>query len=149
VLDAGAGEILRFAPTSNGFDSAPERIVSGADLERSSDFVVATDVFVLSQEGAVRRFAGGTETEFGIAGLDPPLASPSTIALCRENGHLYIADGGHQRIVAIGQNGAFRQQLVGTQLTTINAMALDGSGTVMVVAVGQSLFSGAVPGLPG
>ncbi|HEY8490349.1 MAG TPA: hypothetical protein VIO14_05085 [Dehalococcoidia bacterium] len=148
VLDAGAGEIRRFTPTDNGFDSAPQVVVSGADLRRAVDLAVGTDLFVLGQDGALRRFAGGAEVEFRLAGVDPPLASPVSLALATGNGHLYVADSGNQRIVVAGQDGRFRQQLVSTQLTTINAMAVDGQGGLLVVAVGQSLYAGPLPEAP-
>jgi hypothetical protein len=106
---------------------------------------VQEDVFILSDDGKVRRFRAGNDQTLSLAGIDRPLSSPATLLAVPNSDQLFIADSGNKRIVVSNRDGIFQRQLVSNTLTDVKAMAVaDGAGQLYAV-VGDALLTSPLP----
>jgi hypothetical protein len=115
VLDPQANTLLRYLPTADGYNAAPENYFAATQnvsLANAVDLAIDGAVFILHQDGRIKKFLGGQETGFNVTGLDIPLNNPSAIftAPDEEAQYIYIADAGNQRIVQLKKDGSFVRQ---------------------------------------
>jgi hypothetical protein len=116
VMDPQANTLLRYLPTADGYNAAPESYFAATQdvsLANAVDLAIDGAVFILYQDGRIKKFLGGQEVEFNVTGLDTPLKNPTAIftAPDEEIQYIYIADAGNQRVVQLKKDGSFVRQL--------------------------------------
>jgi hypothetical protein len=144
VLDKEGGQVWHYPPAEEGLVSEPEAVLEGADLSGATGLAVNGDVYVLSENGRIRRFSAGQEVPFEMEGIDRPLTSPASL-LPLADGGLLVVDRGNKRIVLFTADGRFQRQFVSGQLTDPQAIAVDEVAARLYVLDGDSLY---VAGLP-
>jgi len=145
VLDLEANQVWRYLPTEGGFDSERSGLLSGVDLEGAVGLAVSGDLFILMEDGQVRRFEDGQERPFPLAGIDQALLSPASLVTLPASGRLMVADRGNKRLVSLSADGTFLRQVVSPQFTDLRAVAADEPATLLYVLVGDSLYQAALP----
>lgn len=115
ILDAGANQIYRYRPTSDGYNEAPDNYfadTTAIDLKGAVDMTIDGSIYVLYNTGDVKKFTQGAPEAFALSGLDTSLQSPSAIFTTADDNmqHIYIADSGNQRILQFNKSGKFLQQ---------------------------------------
>ncbi len=146
VLDPKANQVYKYLPAANGFDSEPTGLLSSQSvISNARALSVQEDLLVLTDDGKVRRFRGGSDTQLSLSGIDRPLSAPSTLIAVPNSDQLYIADSGNKRIVVANRDGVFVKQLVSNSLTDVKAVAVDGTTNQLYVVVGDALLSSAIP----
>ena len=145
VLDLEANQVWRYLPTEGGFDSERSGLLSGVDLEGAVGLAVSGDLFILMEDGQVRRFEDGQERPFPLAGIDQALLSPASLVTLPTSGRLMVADRGNKRLVALSADGTFLRQMVSPQFTDLRALAADEPAALLYVLVGDSLYRAALP----
>ncbi len=142
VLDPKANQVHRYIPASAGFDSEPADILGGASsLASATGLAINADVFVLGDDGKVRRFRNGGETPFTLGGIDRSLVSPRSLAVLPSLDEVMIADTGNKRVVVADRDGLFRRQLVSNAFTDLRAIALDPAGGQLYAVAGDAVLS--------
>jgi hypothetical protein len=122
-----------------GRGSVPRASTSGA-----ASLAVNGDIYLLNEEGRIRRFSAGQEVPFEMEGIDRPLTSPASL-LPLADGGLLVVDRGNKRVVLFTPDGRFQRQYVSNQLMDPQAVAVDEVAARLYVLNGDSLF---VAGLP-
>jgi len=145
VLDPEANQVWRYLPTEGGFDSERAGLLSGVDLEGAVGLAVSGDLFILMDDGRVRRLEDGRERPFPLAGIDLPLLSPASLVTLPASGRLMVADRGNKRLVSLSADGTFLRQMVSPRFTDLRALAVDEPATLLYVLVGDSLYRAALP----
>ena len=139
LLDAGGGEVWRYRPAGDGFDSERSGVLGAIPIADTRALLVDGDVFLLEAAG-LRRFAGGREGVAQLQGIDTPLNSPTGLAEDLDRGLIYIADRGGRRIVVGDRDGAFVRQYTHPDFTDLRGIALSArGGTVYVLTSGAVL----------
>lgn len=142
VLDPTAGEVWRYLPAADGFDSERSGILGGVDLAGAVGLAVDGEVFVLDPP-ALRRFVQGREQPPMLQGIDqPPEAAVGlTEDVLREI--LYVADRGGGRIVASERDGAFFRQYRHSDFIDLRGIAVapDGTALYALTSSGISVFA--------
>jgi hypothetical protein len=142
VLDPQGHQVHRYLPSATGFDSEPSTVLSGQErITDAVSFAVDGDIYIVLGNGEVKRFSGGVETGFPLAGIDRTLQTPNDIVALTASQEVFIADTGNRRIVVAGRDGVFRRQLVSNSFTDIRALAIDPTGGQLYVIVGDALLT--------
>ena len=93
------------------------------------------NVYVLTCRGGLWQYAGGPPRAFRQDKMDRPLASPVALFATPSTKYVYVADGGHGRVVAFTKEGEFRFQVKGEGLEGIQGFFVDeGPGRLYVVS---------------
>jgi hypothetical protein len=146
VLDPKANQIYKYLPAANGFDSEPTGLLPGATVLTSGKALsVLEDLFVLTDDGKVRRFRSGSDVTLPLSGIDRPLSSPSTLIAVSDSDQLFIADSGNKRVVVSNRDGAFQRQFVSNTLTDVKAIAVAPGAGQLYAVVGDALLTSPLP----
>ncbi len=138
VLDPDAGEVWRYLPAGDGFDSERTGILGGADLEGASGLAVDGEVFVLDG-GAVRRFVRGQEAEPLMSGIDEQPQAAAGLVEDVLRGLLYLADRGQSRIIATDRTGPFLRQYRHPDFIDLRGVAVAPDGTALYALTGTGV----------
>ncbi|MBC7264284.1 MAG: hypothetical protein H5T64_07975 [Chloroflexi bacterium] len=115
LLDPLDNRILRFTPTVDGYSRPPESYLSSnvnIDLNGAVDMAIDGHIYVLIADGRIYKFLSGELETFTLSNLDEPLQDPSAIfsSAMGDEGYIYVADAGNQRIVQFTKEGRFVRQ---------------------------------------
>ncbi len=110
VLDKENATILKFAGSSFGKSNYLTSEVP--DLKDATSLAIDGSIWVLLQDGTVKKFTRGKLDDFSISGLDKPLSNPTRIATNSDTDNVYILDNGNSRIIVFTKNGTFQAQYV-------------------------------------
>lgn len=138
ILDPAGGEIWRYLPAAEGFDSERAGILGGAEIATATALAVDGDVYVLD-DGHLRRFRQGSESAPLLDGIDTPLKAPVALAEDTRRGLLYVADRGNRRLVLGDRGGAFVRQYRQPGLADLRGLALAAEGTRVYVLTGDGI----------
>jgi len=128
VLDPEANRLLRYILTNEGYDGPPADYFSeesGAPLRTAVDMAIDGNVYILHANGAISKYEQGESVSFPQNNLDRPLQAPTAIyasGFMDEDGYVYVADAGNQRIVQFSKAGDFVQQFVGPEPSAMDAL---------------------------
>ena len=140
LLDADGGEIWRYLPAGEGFDSERDPRLGGVDLAGARALAVDGELIVLGDDG-LRRFTGGGEPAPLLRGIDRPLESPAGLVEDVARGRVYVADRGGRRIVLSARSDDFLAQFHHPQFFDLRALALSADGTALYVLTGEGVFA--------
>lgn len=132
ILDPESGEVWRYLPAGDGFDSERAGLLGAIELPEATQLVVDGDVYV-QDGGTLRRFRQGTEQDSLLDGIDLPPASPSAVVEDVIRGLLFIADRGNGRIVVGDREGPFVRQYHHPGFADLRGLALSGDGAILYV----------------
>jgi hypothetical protein len=113
LLDAQNNQIYKYAATAAGYSpqAAPYFPANAqVNLSKAIDMAIDGDVWVLNDNGIVRRFRSGAPVSFELGALATPLKNPVALYTRTGSDSLYIADAGNHRIVEFDKNGKFVRQ---------------------------------------
>lgn len=140
VLDPQGGEIWRYLPGGNGFDSERTGLLGGPSLADARGLVVDGEFFVLGA-AAVRHFRPPSELPPLLQGIDRPVASPAGIALDPQRKLFYVGDRGGRRVVVSDREGVYRRQYRSPQFFDVRGIALAPDGATVYVLTGTAIVS--------
>ncbi len=141
LLDAEGGEVWRYLPAGDGYDSERGGLLGGIAIDDASAIAVDSDIFLLGESGGVRRFQLGVEQRALLRGLDAPPASSAAVAVSTANGRVYIADRGGQRVVVSARSGDFVAQYRHPRFFDLRGLTLSADGTEVLVLTGDGIFA--------
>lgn len=117
LLDAGAGKILRYLPTADGYSNPPDNYLEGdaaIDLSNAVDMAIDGNIWILYGDGTVQTFFQGRQQPFVLeTPPDGPISGPKAIYTGGAGGEaqtLYIADSGGGRILEYDKSGKYLRQ---------------------------------------
>jgi hypothetical protein len=120
VLDPEANLVLKYVLTNSGYASQSSYLSHGPapDLSSAVDLAIDGNLFILQSDGVILKYEEGAPVSFVQSNLDVPVADPK--AFCAtgfmdEDGYVYVADAGNQRIVQFSKAGDFVRQFRGTE----------------------------------
>lgn len=105
LLDKKNNQITRHNPTKTGFDKGSNWLLEPTDMVRAVNLAVDGDVYVIFDNGQIKKFTKGVEQPFATLGLDPVLTAPTAIWTHNDAEHLYILETERKRIVVVSKSG--------------------------------------------
>ncbi|MDA0815431.1 MAG: hypothetical protein O2924_02520 [Chloroflexi bacterium] len=138
LLDPVGGQVWRYLPAANGFDSERSGILGTVELSDTTALAVDGQVFILDPPG-LRRFVQGREQEPMFQGIDqPPAAAVGLVEdVLREI--LYVADRGGERIIASDREGTFLRQYRHPDFIDLRGLAVAPDGTAIYALTGSGI----------
>ena len=143
LLDPDAGEVWRYLPAGDGFDSERAGLLGSIELPEATLLAVDGDVYV-QDGGTLRRFRQGTEQPSLLVGIDTPPLDPVALVEDVIRGWLYVADPGNQRIVVGDREGLFLRQYRHTAFGDLRGIALAADGETLYVLTADGIDAFAV-----
>ena len=144
ILDSEAGEVWRYLPAGDGFDSERDGLLGGQELTGAGGLLVDGDVFVLGQD-SLRRFRLGEEQPALLQGIDRPLVAPAGVAVDGARNLVYIGDRGGRRVVVSDRGGAFVRQYRHAEFFDLRGLALSADGSTLYVLTGGAILEFRIP----
>ena len=138
ILDSAGGEVWRYLPASDGFDSERTGTLGGGEIAQASELTVDGDVFLLDGT-RLRHFRQGRELPVLLQGLDKPLQSPIALSEDLLRGILYIADRGNRRVVAGDRELAFQRQYRHADFGDLRGVGVSSDGSRVYVLTGDRI----------
>ncbi len=140
MLDPEGGEVWRYLPAGDGYDSERAGLLGAIDLPDAAHLVVDGDLFI--QDGSVlRRFRQGTEQDSLLIGIDEPPLTPSAIVEDGIRGLIFVADRGNGRIVVSDREGPFVRQYHHSGFADLRGLALSADGERLYVLTSDAIES--------
>lgn len=153
ILDGGANQIFRYAPTANGYDNAPDEWFSPAkvrDLRGAVDMAIDGAIYILYGTGRLEKFRLGDKQAFSLEGLAQPLQQPAALYtdVDDETKHVYVADPGAKRVVQFDKDGKFVRQFrfaEGNFFARITDLRVDEANARLYFTAGDALYVCVLP----
>ena len=140
ILDPAGGEIWRYLPVSDGYDSERTGMIGGGEVGTATGLAVDGDIYVVDQ-GWLRRFRAGRETAALLDGIDTPPKAPVALVEDMQRGLLYLADRGNRRIVVGDREGRFVRQYRHPSFGDLRGLAISADGAMLYVLSGDGITS--------
>ena len=151
VLDPSVSQILKYEPKGDTYANAPANyfVKAQPDAARAVDMAIDGSVYVLTNDGVIKKYLGGEPADFEMKGLPVPLQLPASVAV-DVNGDdtaLYVYDQGAGRIVQLRPDGQFvRQFAAGEAFIGVEDFIVDEQNNrLFAVTRGGGLFTAALP----
>jgi hypothetical protein len=144
------GQIWRYRPQGNLYPNQPERYFPNSppeSLEQAVDMAIDGHIYILYQDGSVKKFLGGEIQPFEIRGVPGGLGDIAGFAVDPEgDGTVYIADRSNDRIVVLSPEGRFQSQFrADPSLTSLETLAVSQSDRRLYILAGGRVYSAALP----
>jgi hypothetical protein len=140
LLDPEGGEVWRYLPAGEGFDSERQRMLGGARIAQARALAVDGDLYLL-QDDALRRFRHGEELAELLAGIDAFPEAVAGVAEDRLRGVIYVGDRERKRIVVSDRAGSFLRQYRHVDFDDLRGLALQPDGELLYVLTGRGVFA--------
>jgi len=138
ILDSAGGEVWRYLPAGDGFDSERTGALGGAEIAQASELAVDGDIFLL--DGVrLRHFRQGRELAALLQGIDKPPQSPIALSEDLLRGVLYVADRGNRRIVAGDRELAFQRQYRHADFDDLRGVGVSSDGARVYILTGDRI----------
>jgi hypothetical protein len=152
LLDTQRNTILKYVPTTRGYDSPPVGYLDPqvrADLTNAVDVAIDGDVYVLVLDGQVWRFRLGKPVPFPRTDLDKPMPNPAAIFTSEAAQSVYVVDAANKRIVQFSKEGAFQRQFryagFDGAFDRLKNVFVDEQRSVMYITSGDKLYLARIP----
>lgn len=143
VLNTEKRNVYRYARQDNGEYSDPVgwmQAARGLRYETVSSWTIDGEIWMVTEEGEVNRFASGQSVNFNINGLSEPLNSSLRISTFIEGDSLYILEPGNRRLVVLNKNGDFLREVKSASLASANSLIVSETLNKAFAVSGSILF---------
>lgn len=100
LLDSTGNQIWKYQRSRENYGKAEAYFANTVDLSKALDFSIDGSVYLLNQDGSIRRFYGGVEEELAIRKAPlTPLKAPTAIYTEEEMTGLYVLEAAEKRVL--------------------------------------------------
>ncbi len=112
LLDKNKGQVWKYSASSNGLSSKTSYLKGkGTDLSSAVSLAIDGSVWVIFNDGTIKKFTRGESDNFVISGLDKPVDAEAKLFTNENLNNLYILDKKNLRIVVIAKDtGEYQAQ---------------------------------------
>jgi DNA-binding beta-propeller fold protein YncE len=140
VLDPAGGEVWRYLPGGDGFDSERTNTLGGIDIGDARALTVDGEFYLLGAAG-VRHFRQDRELPALLKGVDRALSSPAGLVVDSPRRLTYVADRGGRRVVVSDGEGNYLKQYRHPQFFDLRGIALSPDGNTVYALTGDGIYS--------
>jgi hypothetical protein len=151
ILDTAANQIRRYEPAGDTYPDQPEHYFitpPPRSLAEARDMARDGFVYILYNDGEIRKFLRGEPQPFEVRGVPNGLNQPVALAMDPHgsSGVIYVADRGNRRVVALGPDGTFWTQFyAGEAFDALETLAVDESARLLYAVSAGRLYAARLP----
>ncbi len=151
ILDTAANQIRRYEPAGDTYPDQPEHYFVNPpprSLAEARDMAIDGFVYILYNDGEIRKFLRGEPQPFEVRGVPGGLNQPVALAVDPHgsSGVIYVADRGNRRVVALGPDGTFWTQFyAGEAFDALETLAVDESARLLYAVSNGRLYAARLP----
>ncbi len=108
VLDKDDG-ILKFVAATESAYNKSDYFSEAPVLGNSIAMAIDGSVYILFDDGSIKKYTRGKEDTFSVSDLDKSFSSPTRIFTNEDIDSLYVLDNGNNRIVVLEKSGKFKK----------------------------------------
>ncbi len=133
-VDSANRKIYRHNQTQTGYDKGTPWNTSGdSRLGGVAGLTIDGDLYILKENGEVRKWFRGEEQGFLLASVDPILDQASEITTSAETPELFIIDRTKKRVVIFDKNGGFIEQITSNVWKAPTSISIQDKGKTLFV----------------
>lgn len=146
LLDAAGNQIWKYQRSRENYGKAEAYFANAVDLSKALDFTIDGSVYVLNQDGSIRRFYGGVEEELLIRKAPlTALKTPTIIYTEEEMTGLYVLEAAEKRVLVYNKEPrsghlVYSHQLKFPTLGKIQDMLIDKAGNKIYLLAENKIY---------
>ncbi len=141
TVDTSNKKIYRHSATQSGYDQGSVWNKSGdARLTNAVTIAIDGDLYILKDNGEVRKWYRGEEQGWSLAPVEPALTTAVQMVVPAKGDELFILDTVGKRVLIFDKTGAFKEQLVANMWQKPSSMATSLDGRTVYVLDGKLLY---------
>ncbi len=141
AVDTYNKKIYKHSATQSGFDQGSPWNKSGdARLTNALSVAVDGDLYVLKDNGEVRKWYRGEEQGWSLAPVQPALTTAVQMVVPVKGDEIFILDTVGKRVLIFDKTGAFKEQLVANVWQKPGSIATSLDGKVLYVLDGKLVY---------
>jgi sugar lactone lactonase YvrE len=115
LLDTGKSEIYKYRQDEQGEWKESRWLAPGIapNFSKVIDMAVDGNVWLLDEDGTLRKFAKGAPNKLAANELGEPIEKACCVAV---NGGVWVVDRGKDKVIEFDEDGKYKQQVVGGNL---------------------------------
>ncbi len=143
LLDKSEGQIYRYTAAASGFGPRRDWLGRGVrpDFSQVVSMVIDGNIWILTKTGKVEVYSLGTGRAVELTGLDRPLEEPKAIYTDEESKHVYILDGGDQRVVVFSKEGMYEAQYKWAETGEVTDMVVSEKEKKILLLAGSVIYN--------
>lgn len=143
VMDKTNSVVWRYIGNSGGFDLKQNWFGSGVkpDLSAVEAWTIDGNIWMLTKDGNILKFTGGSPIDFSLKGVDSNLQAVD-IFTTQDSKYLYILDSGNSRILVVNKDdGSYKAQYTGDNIKNAKKIIVSEQDQKMILLEGDKLFT--------
>lgn len=152
VLDSAesGGQIWRYRPQGNAYPRPPEPYFATLPedgLQNAIDMAIDGHIYLLYENGTIRKFLGGELQPFEVRGIPGGLGEVAGFTVDPEgSGSVYVVDRGNGRVVELHPDGRFKAQFrADGMFGALESVAVGEGSERLYVLDGGQLYAASLP----
>lgn len=141
VLDVGQKNILRLNKSANNYNQSETWLDETVGLENAVTFDIDGSIYVLFKDGSIKKYDGGTESEFTVATFSPSLSGATELLKTDPAEPFYILNPTTQRVVVLNGDGNLEQQFTHPEFANAKDLLVDGDTAYVLTSNNVVSFS--------
>jgi len=102
---------------------------------------IDSSIWVVEDDGKIRKFTKGKEDDFSLKGLIKPLGTGNILYTDIDYANIYLLDGKNGRVVQIAKNGEVKNQFASKNLINAVSFAVDETGKKIYFVKDSKIYS--------
>ncbi len=141
TIDTTNKKIYKHSATQSGFNQGTAWNKSGeARLASAQSVAVDGELYILKNNGEVRKWYRGEEQGWSLAPVEPALTTATQMIVPAKGDELFILDSLGKRVLIFDKTGAFKEQLVATEWKNPSSLAVSLNGKTLYLLDGQLIY---------
>lgn len=141
VLDAKNKRILRLQKSGDSYGQSEVWLDQTDALEKAVSFDIDASIYVLLNDGTIKKYDGGKESEFTPDTFSPSLEGATLLIKSETTTPFYILNPKTQRIVILEPDGKLRKQISHPDLGEATDMIVDEDNQLIYVLSKNKVWS--------
>jgi len=143
ILSGADGQLYRSARTGDAFPSPSAWITAKTTtLADARAFTIDGTVYILKKNGQIPRFNNGSEAQWDIGIVDPPITNATDIWTDAESQYLYVLEPDTKRVIVFHkETGAFVVQYRSESFSSLTDIIVDESAYAIYLLSGSKIYS--------
>jgi hypothetical protein len=138
TLNRATGAIMRQDFTENGLNPPAAWLAAGTAVPGATAMAIDGSIYVADAGGVIRKYTRGVIQDFAVGTLEPPLNTPSRLAV--DNNFLYILDPTEKRIIILNKDGTLKEQITSPAFDRLIDFVPNASRKLLYVLNGTVIY---------